>query len=210
MTGKASPEGIIAHMNKDHKHALEDYLFVYGSVPITDKIAYVRLSNIELDHMTLQFNHFDVEFEIEKPIPFEPPLQDWSEARTRLVTMAKEAAAKRNLSHLQINEMRYPSTLYEYTVMVLVFTPLICYYNRSLLSFFPEVLRLFLDNDRVLLSFQAAAFLIHLGECLFLLKPRLDFHRVQPDFLIEWYLFGMLEGFPTVKRFDRLVNEKMH
>lgn len=200
-------EGIIAHMNKDHKLALEDYLFVYGNVPITDKIAHVRMLAIELDHMVLQFNHFDVEFEIEKTILFEPPLADWKEARERLVGMAKDAAAKRGFSHIQINEMSYPNSIGEYLLIFLVMMPPVCYFNRSLLQWVP-VVGAWLDNDALLLTVFVATVVCHFAECILLLKPKLDFYRVPTDFLIEWYLFGLLEGYPAVKRLNQLVKEK--
>ncbi|CEP63735.1 uncharacterized protein LALA0_S09e01332g [Lachancea lanzarotensis] len=202
-----SPESIVAHMNKSHKLALEDYLYAYGDVPITDQIANVRLEKIELTHMTLSFNHFDVEFEIEKVVLFDPPLQDWAESRPRLVEMAKIAAAKRGFSHVQINELSPPSGLLGYGFIALVFLPLMCYFYRPLLNYVPFVGSYF-DNGRLLLGIELAAFIIHVGECVFYLKPRLDFYRVPTDFLIEWYFFGCLEGYPAVRRFEQLAKER--
>ncbi|SCV05606.1 LANO_0H11188g1_1 [Lachancea nothofagi CBS 11611] len=208
MTATSSPEGIVAHMNKSHKLALEDYLYAYGSVRFTDKIAHVRLENIDLTHMTLQFNHFDVEFEIEKVILLEPPLKDWSEARPRLVEMAETAAAKRGYSHVQINEISHPKGLGDYAFIMLVFFPLACYYYRRLLEYVPFIGSYF-NNGALLLGIEIAAFAIHIAECVYVLKPRLEFYRVPTDFLIEWYFFGMLEGYPAVRRFDQLVKEKI-
>ncbi|SCV03459.1 LAME_0H10594g1_1 [Lachancea meyersii CBS 8951] len=207
MLASASPEGIVAHMNKSHKLALEDFLYAYGDVKITDKIANVRLEKIELTHMTLSFNHFEVEFEIEKVVLFDPPLKEWSEARPRLVEMAKVAATKRGFSHVQINEISPPSGLGGYAFIALVFFPLACYYNRSLLNYVPVVGPYF-DNGALLVVVEIAAFAIHVAECVYILKPRLDFYRVPTDFLIEWYFFGLLEGYPAVKRFDKLAKEK--
>ncbi|CUS23748.1 LAQU0S11e03400g1_1 [Lachancea quebecensis] len=209
MVGRSSPEGIVAHMNKSHKIALEDYLFAYGHVRMDEKIAHVRLESISLTHMTILFNHFDVEFEIEKVILFEPPLEDWSEARPRLVEMSKAAAKKRGYSHVQINEMSYPDSLVDYMIILFVFFPLACYIRRDLLNYVPFVGPYF-NNDALLIGIQTAAFVIHLFECIFLLKPKLDFYRVPTDFLIEWYLFGMLEGYGPVRRFNELVKERVH
>lgn len=207
MVSEATPEGIVAHMNKSHKLALEDYLCVYGNVRITDEVAHVRLHAIELSHMTILFNHADVEFEIEKMVLFKPPLKDWSEARPRLVEMAKSAAKERGFSHVQINEMRYPESFADYTIIVLAFFPLACYYRRNLLSYVPFVGHYF-DNDYLLLGIQIAAFLCHILECLILLKPILDFYRVPTDFLVEWYFFGILEGYGPVRRLKQLAREK--
>lgn len=193
-------------MNKDHKLALVDYLYVYGGVPITDQISNVRLFNIELEYMTLQFQHGAVEYDIEKTILFQPPLNDWSEARERLVSMANEAAKKRNLSTIQVNDMSYPSTVLELIILVLAQLPLVCYYFRSVLYWLPIPLALkqFLDSDVTLLGVTLLAYITHALEVLFLLKPRLEFYRVPTDFLIEWYLFGILEGYAPVKRLEQL------
>ncbi|SCV02736.1 LAMI_0H02498g1_1 [Lachancea mirantina] len=206
MTGQTK-EGIIAHMNKSHKLALEDYLYAYGKVPITDKIANVRLLSIDLTHMVIQFNHFDVEFEIEKTVAFEPAIEDWTQARPRLVEMAKVGAKQRGYSHIQINEMSYPKTVREYTILALVFLPLACYYKREFLNYIP-VVGPRMNNGALLIGIQVAAFAIHILECIYILKPKLDFYRVPTDFLIEWYLFGMLEGFPAIQRFNKLVESK--
>lgn len=48
--------------------------------------------------------------------------------------------------------------------------------------------------------------LMHLAETLIFLRPKLQFYRVPPDFLIEWYLFGILEGFAPVKRLSRMAS----
>lgn len=208
----ASAQSIVTHMNKDHKIALEDYLYIYGNVPITDDIRRVRLLNIDLDLMTIQFNHEDIEFDIEKAIIFNPPLKDWSEAKGRLVKMAHEAADKRHLSYIQVNDMCYPSSLVEYLIIVGVSLPVVCYYFRQVLYWlpFPSVVIEFLDNANVLRSIIIVAIALHLLETWFLLKPKLEFYRVPTDFLIEWYIFGILEGYPTVKRLKKMAAEKLN
>lgn len=205
---KSTPQSTIAHMNKSHRLALEDYLYAYGNVPITNKIANVRLLNIDLNQMTIQFNHFDVEFEIEKTIVFSPPLKDWSESRERLVLMSKEAAKKRGLSHLQINEMLYPTTPFEYFLIFLIFCPIIGLSNPLFLDYL--YLPTFLKNKYSLIGISFITLTLHLFECIFILKPKLDFYRVPIDFCIEWYLFGMIDGLFTVSRFNKLVKSKEH
>lgn len=202
---------IVTHMNKDHKLALEDYLYVYGGVPITKKIKHVRMHSIELECMTLQFMHDDIDYDVEKTILFQPALKDWSEAKSKLVTMAHEAAAKRNLSHIQINDMSYPDTVVEYIVIIAVLLPFICYKWRKVLWWLPipSSVASFLDNDNVLRGVMLFAFLTHLLESWALLRPKLNFYRVPTDFLVEWYLFGLLEGFAPVKRLERMARAKM-
>ncbi|GCE98103.1 hypothetical protein ZYGM_000970 [Zygosaccharomyces mellis] len=197
-------QDLLANMNKKHKLALEDYLYVFGGV--SEKVINVRLLNIDPRCMTILFNHKDIEYDIEKAIIFEPPLEDRSEAVARLNYMAHEAAAKRQLAHFQINDMAYPESVMEYLIILAVFLPIACYKFRSLLYWLPIPLnvRQSLDNDTVLKTIILLEFLTHLVETLFFLKPKLLFYRVTPDFLIEWYLFGMLEGFAPLKRLKRM------
>lgn len=208
----ASAQSIVTHMNRDHKLALEDYLYVYGNVPIRDEIRHVRLLNIDLELMTIQFNHEDIEFDIEKAIIFDPPLKDWSEAKTRLVKMAHEAADKRHLSYIQVSDMCYPSTLVEYFILLGISLPVICYFFRQVLYWlpFPSVVLEFLDNDNVLRSIIGLVIGIHLVETWVFLKPKLQFYRVPTDFLIEWYLFGVLEGYPPVRRLEKMAAAKLN
>lgn len=202
----AAQQAIVAHMNRDHRLALEDYLYVYGKVPITSHIRFVRMQSIELECMTLQFTHKEIDTDVEKTILLEPPLKDWNEARPRLVEMAHTAAAKRGLSTIQVNEMSYPMTIPEYALICAVFLPLVCYKYRRVLYWLPlpSSVAGFLDNDVVLGSVMLFAVVAHVIEVLTILRPKLRFYRVPTDFLIEWYLFGILEGYPCIKRLNRL------
>lgn len=203
---EAARQAIVAHMNRDHRLALEDYLYVYGKVPITSDVRFVRMLSIDLDCMTLQFTHKGLETDIEKIILLEPPLKDWNEARPRLVEMAHTAASKRGLSTIQVNDMSYPSTVPEYALICAVFLPFLCYKYRSLLYWLPlpSALLKFLDNDLVLGGVILFAVVTHFIEVITILRPKLIYYRVPTDFLIEWYVFGMLEGYPCIKRLERL------
>ncbi|BAO39875.2 arl10_like protein [Kluyveromyces marxianus DMKU3-1042] len=152
-----SAQSIIAHMNKDHKLALEDFLYVYGKVPITEEISNVRMQEFALDHMTITFEHSAIEFDVEKYIPIDPPLKDFSEARSRLVPMAKEAAAKRGFSHIRINEISKPRTILEHLIIVLVLLPFVAYVHRGILEFLPlpQSVLDFIGKD-VVLSYESA------------------------------------------------------
>lgn len=200
-------QDLLANMNKKHKLALEDYLYVFGGVSSSEKVLNVRLLNLDSQCMTILFNHKDIEYDIEKIIIFEPPLEDRSEATARLNRMAREAAAKRHLAHFQINDMVYPQSFIEYLVLLGVFLPMLCYKFRPLLYWLPIPLhiRQWLDNDVILRTIMLLEVLMHLAETLIFLRPKLQFYRVPPDFLIEWYLFGILEGFAPVKRLSRMV-----
>lgn len=207
-----SAQSIIAHMNKDHKLALEDFLYVYGKVPITEEISNVRMQEFALDHMTITFEHSAIEFDVEKYIPIDPPLKDFSEARSRLVPMAKEAAAKRGFSHIRINEISKPRTILEYLIIVLVLLPFVAYVHRGILEFLPlpQSVLDFIGKDVVLVSVMIGASVCHAAEGYFLLRPKLNYYRVPTDYLVEWYFFCMLEGYGAVRRFDKLAYKRTH
>lgn len=204
---------ILSHMNKDHRLAIEDYLCVYGNVIINKKIDNIKMTHIGLDHMVIQFTHDDLDFQIEKPIQFEPPLKDLSEARVKLVEMAKFAAEKRGYSHVQVADYRYPS-LAGWALILTIYPPLFAY-------FFPSLLR----NQYVLsvlsaskvewilknsLNITGLVFIIHFFECILILRPKLNKYRVPTDYLIEWYIAGLIEGNFANKRLDALIAEKAH
>ncbi|ODV96859.1 hypothetical protein PACTADRAFT_1445 [Pachysolen tannophilus NRRL Y-2460] len=192
---------ILSHMNKSHRIAIEDYLCVYGDVKIDDKIANVRMKSIDLDNFTICFNHFDVELEIIKPIPFDPPLKDMSESRERLIEMAKFAAKKRGFSHFQINEIVYPNSILSFLIAFLT-----CYFILGVCD--PSIF--YYGYLQILKPYRFYLFLtliIHAFEAKFLLWPKLSYYRVPLDYKIEWVIFALLEGFLAIKRFNKLASQ---
>lgn len=206
---------ILSHMNKDHRLAIEDYLAVYGDVIINDKIANIKLKSIELDHMEISFNHFDIEFEIIKPIPIDPPMQDFSELRSKLVDMATYAANKRGYSHLQIQDISYPTKIWEYVLISLVF---VCFfgafyphilYNYCLDYLLPSYLTFTLRKFNKLIAI--SLLLIHIVELKLVLLPKLNHYRVPTDFKIEWVIFCLIDGRASIERFNQLIKtDKKH
>ncbi|CCH42860.1 putative membrane protein [Wickerhamomyces ciferrii] len=202
---------ILSHMNKSHRLAIEDYLNVYGNVIINKKISNVKMTHIDLDHMVITFTHDDLDFVIEKPIPFEPPLTDLSEARVKLVEMAKFAANKRGYAHFQISDIKYPG-VYNLILIFIIYLPLLSYFFPSILhnsyttSYLSSNSIDWLQKNSLNITYVTLG--AHLLENLFIFRPKLNKYRVPPDFLIEWYIAGLIEGFPAIKRFNKLVLER--
>ncbi|AOA61345.1 hypothetical protein PP7435_CHR1-2423 [Komagataella phaffii CBS 7435] len=201
---------IVAHMNKDHKIALEDYLSVYGNIAIDDKIANITMKDIELDNITLSFNHFDIEFPIIKPIPIDPPMKDLSEARIRLTEMAKYCASKRGFSHFQVAEIGYPASLGDFTILGVLLILLTGFFIPTTL--FHGILPA-LHCPTALVSFLAAStksilictILIHLLEIQLVLNPLLKKYRVSFDYKLEWWFLTFIDGYFTIRRFKKIV-----
>lgn len=202
---------ILGHMNKDHKLAVEDYLAVYGEVKVDNKIANIILRDIELDHMSIGFNHFDIEFEIMKVIELDPPLESFKQARERLVTMAKHAAKARGYSHFQINEMSYANCPYDYAIVSLVLLAAAAYFFPALVfgvlaQAVPGSVIEFLKSITARVFY--ATVVIHLAETLVFMVPLLKKYRVPLDFKLEWLVASMLEGYGAKRRFMACVKEK--
>lgn len=200
-------------MNKDHRVSIEDYLVVYGKVKLDSKISNIKMTEISVDHMSITFGHQDLEFPVEKVIPFEPPLEDLKEARTRLVEMAKRAAEKRGFSPYQIEGFTYPG-VGGWALNALIYLPLAAYLIPSLLTNATVTGLLGASKVQWLgknsLTITLVTVGIHAAESLFLLRPKLNKYRVPIDYKLEWYISTLIEGFPSIKRFNALVAEKDH
>ncbi|AMD22526.1 HHL244Cp [Eremothecium sinecaudum] len=203
-------ERIMLHMNKEHKTAIEDYLVYYGKVPMTEKISDIWMIELEKDHFTLQFKHSELELELQKTIIFDPPLKDWSEAKPRFIEMSKEAAAGRGYSHIQVKDIDYPS-VQEWLLIALIYLPVLIYFKRDVIDSvpLPEIVYEVISQDVALLGIIAGVFICHNIECYVLLRPRLVKYRVPKDYSIDWYFFGLLEGYSAIKRFDRMVQKML-
>ena len=221
MQGDESLVSVMTELNLNNQLLLQDILCVYGHIAIDNKISHIRLTTLDDLHMTLQFKHADIPSLVEKIIQVDND-QDDSEAdmKSRLLRMGEHAAMKRGLSTVQVNEMAYPGSILEYLIIFGVCLPTLCYKFRKLLYFgfqwiplpqdLSNLLLKFLDNDSVLLSIIVLELIIHLGETLLLLRPRLEYYRVPNDFLIEWYFFGLLEGYAPVRRLGKLAKRKLN
>lgn len=208
----AMEQKILAHMNQDHKLALQDYLAVYGGVRITNAISNIKLKAISNDSLLIAFTHRDVDFEIEKPIALDPPLGSLGEARERLVEMAKYAADKRGYSHKQIKEILYPTKIYEFVLLGLVWNLIISWYNpHYFYCIFLQKWLGILGTNSVLLFLQKynnailyTTAVLHVLEAAFVMAPLLAKYRVPIDYRVEWLAATVFEGFPAVLRFKSL------
>ncbi|GMG50428.1 unnamed protein product [Ambrosiozyma monospora] len=206
---------IITHMNKDHALSLEDYLESYGSIKITPLINNIKMESISLDHLILTYTD---ESKPEKvKIPIEPPMADFSEARVKLVEMAKDAATKRGFSVYQINEFDPPKTPLHLAVLGLTLSICAGALNNQLLFTVLET-GFGISHET---STTVAAYLpsilkligsLHILEFLFVLKPLLDKYRVPPFVRSVYTISCIFEGIAVIKRFKvkayRLENPK--
>ncbi|KAG7827448.1 hypothetical protein KL920_004702 [Ogataea angusta] len=205
---------LVALLNKEFKPNIEDILAVYGDVTIDKKIKNIKVKEVELDHVTLVFNHDDLEVEMLKPIPFKEPLESYEQVQSHVLSMAREAASKRNVSHLQVRQVWYPQTALERILVVLVSVMMVAkgfpnlVYDVILSRVLPvpnewiQYVKPY--NDFILVTTVA----LHAVEVAMFLVPRFFKYRVAPDYQIEWLVLTTVEGYPSIRRFDRIVAER--
>ncbi|CAI4059409.1 hypothetical protein SKDZ_04G6670 [Saccharomyces kudriavzevii ZP591] len=213
-------DSLIVSINDRHKLGLEDCLAVFGHVPITKAVKHVRLKEIDTQTstFTLKFLHTDTGQNIEKIVYFIDN-DSGNDIRTAagikqvFDRMFRIAAEKRNLSPVQIDTVEYPCTLTDLLIIAGVALPSLCYFYRpalhALFSLVPNpvgaALEKWLDSDRVLQVIILAEFLTHALETLIFIVPRLKYYRVPGEFVPEWLLLGLLEGYGPARRLDAKV-----
>ncbi|CDR47009.1 CYFA0S27e00738g1_1 [Cyberlindnera fabianii] len=204
---------ILSHMNKDHRVSIEDYLVVYGAVKLDSKVHNIKMTHIELTHMTITFEHDDLEFPVEKLIPFEPAMEDLKEARTRLVEMAKFAAEKRGFDAHQITDFKKLS-IGSWFFLAFIYLPFWCYLwpsllqNSTVLSVLSQSQADWLLTNSLNITYLTLG--LHAIECYLFMKKNLEYYRVPIDNQIEWYIDCLFEGYPSVKRFKQHVADKLN
>ncbi|KAH3667482.1 hypothetical protein OGAPHI_003131 [Ogataea philodendri] len=202
---------LVAVLNKEFKPNLEDLLAVYGEVKIDDKIKNIKAKEVGLDHLTIVFNHDSLEVEMLKPIPFDKPLQTYEQVQTHLLQLARQAAEKRKLSHLQVQQVWYPQNVIEKGIVIavcimmagkvmpnftynVVLTRVLPFPNHWLEAFRPY-------NDFVLMT----AITLHAIEVAIFMVSRFYKYRVPADAQLEWLVLTTIEGYFCIRRFDQVV-----
>lgn len=199
---------ILKHMNKDHRLSLFDYLEYYGRVPLDglDPKNRVEMVDIELDHLTLQYSsHF--EQRVSRRIDLQPPLKSLAGAREKLVEMAHTAATALGVSPTQVKHYKWPQTpgawLSSSTGLILVLGGLTHEFGLAK-RFYPTYDQ---SLQRFRLFLVLFLILIHIGECILIMRPLMKKYRVPYDVRPQWYLSCVLEGFFSWVRFKSLVKK---
>jgi hypothetical protein len=197
-------ERIISHMNKDHTISLYDYLAHYGGVSLDpfDSRTSVKMTGIDLESITLSFQRAEGQDEEQKVIPIKPPMDTMVSARNVLVDMATEAANAQQVSPHQIKDYTPPSfaPIEALTISITLFTMVVAIYP-SIALFFPYIGPLVYDRPLLPLCTCLAT---HSVESLFVLLPLLRKYRVPPPTRIKWVLNHLIEGYPTIRRFESI------
>lgn len=207
----ADPRKAITHMNNDHSRSLTLYLRAYCSVsPRAAESA--TLEDLRLEDMVISAQG------TRYTIPFDPPLNSYSDLRPRVVAMHKEALSRLSLSDTKITTYAPPKggQCVGFTLCLAVltfyahrgnFAPGSLVYEGLGLSRFPGFAEFSYKWQPWIWGPLAVA---HGLEAVFLLGwLRLSKHGVKAfsGLWWTWMVLGFVEGFPAWMRFDRLVKE---
>lgn len=192
----------------------------------------IEMTNIENDKITIKYSTKSIAKSSPQiaEIPIEPPMQSISESRVVLVKMATEAAQSRGYATHRISEyLPIGSTsngvrdiLITIGLLITV-VPLIrsTFYNTLFAYILPDsinpydfytavpilgpIFHFFLEDYP-----WAAAIIcysIHIGEALFIMRPKLIKYRVPEDQRKSWYIANIIEGYPALQRINKLIKK---
>lgn len=172
-----------------------------------NSISNVKLKSIDFDQLVISFKHPLVDMEMLRPIPFDRKCSQWSQVEQQLIQMAKTAAKARNLSHLRVSGISYPTSPFNLLLIICVLLLPFGYFWPSLLydDFFAKFapFMLYLKPYHNYIYYSTVA--IHSTELYFFLLPRFRKYRVPLDYMLEWSTLTLLDGYESVKRFDAYV-----
>ncbi|KAI1506218.1 putative integral membrane protein [Biscogniauxia marginata] len=198
-----------AHMNRDHADSLSHYLRAYNGLSAS-AAASPELVDLTLDTLAIASasgTHI---------VPVTPPMKTLADARVVLVDMAQSAQAKLGLSDVRVAVYTPPEGL-----GIVSFVGV----TQYLVSAATLALGLVAPGTRVWDLLDAwfpggaegyawlvrAIFVptvaIHVFETWWMIRGRLTQYRVESGSKLWWLWVGntFLEGYPCMKRFDRLV-----
>lgn len=206
---------IMKHMNADHQDSLMRYLRHHHDISFFSA-RNAELVAMELSYLTIASasNFFSVK---EHRIPIDPPLASWADARSRLAAMDAESCSALQCSPITVKKWirPYGTSAVNFTLFLWLystfcrranFLPGSLYY-RYFFGSRPGLAN-FCSNIQPFLFYGVLA--IHLMECLFIMRPRLQKHTVRM-FSSVWWLWSFsscFEGVGATLRFDRLVKEE--
>lgn len=201
---------IIAHMNKDHVHNLEDYLVVYSHVDSEIAKRNPTLETLSLSSMTISY----IDMHGTKcfiRIPFEPTLQSYRDSRNKLVEMAQKAAAKRGFSEYLINDI--PFKFKDWITVLLFISLYIFAYDPSILQYLigDQLLNLSSNIQSYIMDYHITVFrtilIIHCLEAIVILYPLLRKFRMSTLKKMTCLLLCMMEGMVFLSSFKVAVDE---
>ncbi|KPI39069.1 uncharacterized protein AB675_4673 [Cyphellophora attinorum] len=209
---------IITHMNKDHARSLQLYARHYNHLPATEVRIPPKLTEITPNYLILTTSSPERRL----LIPLEPPLPaNLSGARERLVSMHNTCLTALNLSDIVITEYRHPTKWWEWSAGFMVLLILLTFPFRSHIHPDSNSLISKIWSVGGLAPWHAklayvlaplvlpAVWIIHVGEVVGCMLPRLRKYGVEAGSRVWWCWMGdcFLEGGGAWLRVDGMVRE---
>lgn len=189
---------IVKYMNKHQKVALFDYLQYYKGInySLDDSEYNVQLASFDKNGFVLKYK--DSGSWQQATIPFSPPLEHESDARTRFVQMAFTAADAFQVSPSRVKRYVCPTSLVEISLFLsigLMMYVLICItfnlqwpYNFNV--FGPK-------GTKVISRVTLVTLAIHVAELFFTVAPILRKYRAPIRAWVPYIFLTTVVGFPS-------------
>jgi hypothetical protein len=203
---------IISHLNADHQPTLSLYLRHYNGLS-SYAARDVVMTDISFDQMTFQTKDGKT-----RTVPFNPPMQSWSDARGRTVAMDKEARAGLGISSIKITEYEHPRGIGQWAVIGLVLFAAAVFVNKEkivpgtfvydqIISWFPGGRQWFFFTLNYTPAFVVVT---HLAEAIYLDTAWLQKHDVRrgSSLWFKWFAAACFEGGGAIRRVIRQVKRK--
>ncbi|SZF03620.1 unnamed protein product [Blumeria hordei] len=212
---EATKARIIKHMNADHADSLSLFLQFYSHLS-PQAATGAKIIDISLNELKLQTSDQQIEM-----ITIEPPMNTWTEVRTRMVEMDTLAREALDVSNIYITNYLPPKKLIHKTVFGTCLFTFVnfalawrksiivsgTYYYDKILIWFPGGPEMFLKVANMI---TLPVIAIHLAEAYYLDRSRLRRHGIHRGTKV-WYLWILscfVEGIGCFQRFDAEVRRK--
>lgn len=207
-----SKDFIIKHMNADHGASLEIFLQAFNDVSRGDAHG-AQMEDLGLGNLIIRANG------TRYSVPIDPPMKDFTETRSRMVTLHKDSLQKLGRSDVMLTKYIPPHGFLQILVFGLcLFTYVSCFRRSNLLpgsfvyeylgyKYVPDFAYFVYTIQPLLLSLMVA---IHIFECTLLTFTKLKPHGV-PVFSGLWFVWTascFIEGAGAFQRIGQFAKEE--
>lgn len=230
----ATKARILTHMNKDHQLALYDYLNYYlnrDEFNPEDPKTSVEMVDIDASSILLKYTYPGSPNEQLAKLPINPPMRDDSlkDARQALVGMARNAAESRGYAVFQILDWRPlgsgPTAPRDYFIWILasslviphirsfVYSTLAAYVlgwtnpAHDAAEWSPVLGAIVEFNQNWPWGASVLLYTVHIAETFTVMAAKVRKYRVPKLRKYCWFMSTIMEGFPAILRFNRLVSD---
>ncbi|KAI0596081.1 putative integral membrane protein [Biscogniauxia sp. FL1348] len=215
-TDEARKARIIEHMNEDHTVEMSQYLRAYNGLSAS-AASKAQLQDITLSAMTIRSASGT------HAVAIEPAMDSLADAGERLVAMSLRAQAQLGLSDIRIHEWTRPAglglatfagvSLYMASAAALaagLVAPGTAAWDLLDARFFPSLGGGAAAYVWLVRALFVPTVVTHVLETWWMVRGRLVDHSVVPGSAVWWLWTAntFVEGYPCMRRFDRLVVEK--